>query len=91
MLVTVKCDCGEIASKIDVDHAARQLRWSGDYGFGQHVTDPRAFVMRWLKIRLGWIYVGGRLGKNTLTMVCGKCRNKHASDLDDVDEAVEIQ
>lgn len=91
MLITVKCDCGEIASKIDVDHAARQLRWSGHFGYGQHVTDPRAFVMRWLKVRHGWIYVGGRLGKSTLTMVCRKCREAQPVDLDVGDEAGEIQ
>jgi hypothetical protein len=75
MLVTVRCDCGENV-KIESDHAARRLRWSGKFGYGQHVTDQRAFVMRWLTVEHHWIYVGGRLAKSTLTMLCPKCRLK---------------
>ena len=74
-MITVKCDCGEQV-KVDAEHAARQLRWKGLFGYGQHVSDPRAFVMRWLTAVHGWIYVGGRLAKTTLTMKCPKCRAK---------------
>lgn len=74
-MITVLCDCGT-RIKIDATYARTQLRWSGNFGFGQHVSDPKAFVMRWLVVTHGWIYTGGRIAKTTLTMTCPKCREK---------------
>jgi hypothetical protein len=74
-VVTVQCEC-RARVKVDVQYAKEQLIKSGDFAFGRHVSDPRAFVMRFLKIHYGWIGAGGRLGKSTLTMVCPKCREK---------------
>jgi hypothetical protein len=74
-MITVKCDCGEQV-KVDASYAKTQLRWKGLYGFGDHVSDPKAFVMRWLTAIHGWIYTGGRIAKTTLTMTCPKCREK---------------
>ena len=84
-MITVKCDCGEQV-KIAVEHAKRQLRWKGLYGFGDHVSDPKAFVMRWLSVLHGWQYVGGRIAKSTLTMTCPKCRKKLADEAVDLDD-----
>ena len=75
--ITVRCECGE-RLKLDVVWARQQLRWNRLYSFGDHVTDLRAFVMRWLAVRHDWLYVGGELGKTTVTMTCPKCRVKLA-------------
>ena len=74
-MITVLCDCGE-RLKVDPAYAKTQLRWKGLFGYGQHVTDPKAFVMRWLVAVHGWVYTGGRIAKTTLTMTCPKCREK---------------
>lgn len=75
-MIRVDCDrCGE-SLKVDPAYAKTQLRWKGHYGFGDHVTDPKAFVMRWLTALHGWIYTGGRIGKTTITMTCPRCRSK---------------
>jgi len=74
-VITVLCDCGE-RLKVDPAYAKTQLRWKGLFGYGQHVTDPKAFVMRWLVAVHGWVYTGGRIAKTTLTMTCPKCREK---------------
>lgn len=74
-MITVLCDCGE-RLKVDPAYAKTQLRWKSLFGYGQHVTDPKAFVMRWLVAVHGWIYTGGRIAKTTLTMTCPKCREK---------------
>lgn len=74
-VVTVQCECSARV-KVDVQFAKERLIVSGDFGFGRHVSDPRAFVMRFLTIHHGWLYVGGRLGKSTLTMACPTCRKK---------------
>ena len=75
MMITVKCECST-SIKIDAEYAKQQLRWKGLFGFGQHISDPKAFVMRWLTAVHGWIYTGGRIAKTTLTMTCPKCREK---------------
>ena len=74
-MITVRCDCLEQV-KVDVYYAKQQLRWNGLYNFGDHVSDPKAFVMRGLTAFHGWICIGGRIGKTTLTMTCPKCRKK---------------
>lgn len=74
-MIRVNCECGT-SVKIDSTFAKTQLRWKGLYGFGDHVSDPKAFVMRWLTALHGWIYTGGRIAKTTLTMTCPKCRAK---------------
>jgi hypothetical protein len=72
----IRVDCGHCANSVRIDpvHAKTQLKWKRVYGFGDHVTDPKAFVMRWLTACHGWIYSGGRIGKTVLTMTCPKCR-----------------
>jgi len=74
----IRVDCGYCGEslKIDAAHAKTQLKWKGLFGFGQHVSDPRAFVMRWLTAVHGWMYSGGGIGKSTITMTCRKCRAK---------------
>ena len=75
-MIRVDCvRCGE-SIKADPAYAKSQLRWKGLFGFGDHVTDPKAFVMRWLTAMHGWIYTGGRIGKTTITMTCPRCRAK---------------
>lgn len=74
----IRVDCGRCGESVKVDptFAKRQLHWNGLFGFGQHVTDPKAFVMRWLTAMHNWIYTGGRIGKTTVTMTCPRCRPK---------------
>ena len=74
----IRVDCGYCAESVRIDpvHAKTQLKWKGLFGFGQHVSDPRAFVMRWLTACHGWMYTGGRMGKSTITMTCRRCRAK---------------
>jgi hypothetical protein len=84
-VVTVICPCGD-RLKIDPAYAKTQLRWKGLYGFGDHVNDPKAFVMRWLVTVHGWQYVGGRIAKTTLTMTCPKCRAKLPMNAEDPED-----
>jgi hypothetical protein len=84
-VITVLCDCGE-RLKIDPAFTKQQLRWKGLFAYGQHVSDPKAFVMRWLVAVHGWIYTGGRIAKTTLTMTCPKCREKLPGLLVDPDD-----
>jgi hypothetical protein len=81
-MITVNCLCGE-RLKIDAAYAKTQLRWKGLFGFGQHVSDPKAFVMRWLVTVHGWSYTGGRIAKTTLTMTCPRCCAKSPKLPDD--------
>ena len=75
-MITVRCrNCLEQV-KIDVAFARQQLRWKQRYAFGDHVSDSRAFVMRWLTTLHGWIYLGVPLGKTTITMLCLSCRER---------------
>jgi hypothetical protein len=87
-MITVLCDCGE-RIKVDVAYAKSQLRWKGLFGFGQHVSDPKAFVMRWLVAVHGWGYTGGRIAKTTLTMTCPKCREQ-LSELPELDDDLDV-
>ena len=72
-VVTIRCACGE-GLKVAVAAARLRLRAERLYGYGDHVTDARAFVMRWANLFHGWISAGGRLGKTTVTMRCPACR-----------------
>lgn len=75
-MITVVCDCGERV-KVTVENAKALLRREGRFAFGSHVSDPKAFVMRWMVTARGWIYGGGRIAKTTLTMTCPECRARH--------------
>jgi hypothetical protein len=72
-----RVDCGYCSNsvRISATYAQHELHANGAFGFGRHVTDPKAFVMRWLTLS-GWLYSGGRIAKTTLTMTCPKCREK---------------
>jgi hypothetical protein len=83
-MITVRCDCGEQV-KVDSSFAKAQLRWKGHYAYGDHVSDPKAFVMRWLVILHRWSYTGGRIAKTTLTMMCPRCHAKHEPLILDAD------
>lgn len=76
-MITVKCRCGT-SVKMDTGAAQRALRALGPraYGYGDHVTDPRAFVMRLLVIKYDWVCGATVIGKTTITMVCPKCKKK---------------
>jgi hypothetical protein len=84
-LVVICCgNCGERV-KVDVENAKSRLRYHGQYGFGAHVTDIRAFAMR-LMHTMGWQYKGRHIAKSTLTMMCPKCV-AHAPMTTDADAA----
>lgn len=69
MLVRVLCiDCNT-SGRMDVDVAKAYLRRNGTYGFGDHVRDDRAFVMRYMRTA-GWWTTTIPLGKSTITMRC---------------------
>jgi hypothetical protein len=73
MLVKVICLCGE-SVRVEVDKVKNALRYrEREYGFGDHVSDPRAFVMRYMGCK-GWRWRGVPLGKSTITMECPRCR-----------------
>lgn len=74
----IRVDCGYCGESVrtDATYVKMQLRGRGHYGFGNHVSDPKAFVMRWLTVMHGWIYTGGQIAKTTLTMTCPRCRPK---------------
>jgi hypothetical protein len=63
------------------------LRWRGVYGFGNHVRDPKAFVMRWLTALHDWIYTGGQITATTVTMTCPQCRPTPELLVDPEDQA----
>jgi len=71
----VKFVCTECAKvwRLNTDLAREQLKQNGQYGHGDHVTDERAFAMRLLVCNTGWRYVGGKIGRSTIDMVCGPC------------------
>ena len=68
MLVRITCSDCPAAARVDTDRAAVTLRAQGGYGFGGHISDPRAFAIR-LMSRAGWRRVI-RVGKSTITMQC---------------------
>lgn len=72
----IRVDCARCPQSVKADptFAKRQLRANHHYDNGDQVSDPRAFVMRWLVALHGWIYEGGRLGRTTVTMACPACR-----------------
>lgn len=68
----VRCSCNETVLA-DLRFAKNQLQWRKLFAFGAHIEDPRAFVMRWVTL-LGWMYVGGELEVNLISMRCPRCR-----------------
>jgi hypothetical protein len=80
-VVKIVCSkCGERV-RVDVEAAKLTLKKNRKYGFGDHVTDERAFAMRLLSTK-GWQYGGGRIAKSTLTMTCPKCLDPEPLVLD---------
>lgn len=73
-VVTICCGTCDQRVKVDIERAKRELKADREYGYGDHVSDPRAFAMRLLSNR-GWRYGGGsgRIAKSTLTMTCPAC------------------
>lgn len=75
MIVRIACTEPSCANgvKVDTDKAKVWLKANGRYGFGDHVTDERAFAMRLAMLgRRG--YPVGTLGKSTVAMPCNKHR-----------------
>jgi hypothetical protein len=68
--ITINCKCGKTA-ELGPGMAQGQLLRHGWYGYGDHITDPLAFVRKLLTLA-GWRYLGGRVTK----MRCPSCMPK---------------
>ena len=73
-MITIRCKSCVRTVEADLAFAKQQLHWHRQFGFGKHVRDPRAFVMRWMAALHGWIYVGDAVEETRVTMRCPKCR-----------------
>ncbi len=81
MNIRITCTCGA-GSRRDTDRDRARLRdLGGDaYGYGDLVSDPRAFSMRLFKFS-GWRYTDGEIGRTVVAMTCPKCLvRRHAED-----------
>jgi hypothetical protein len=75
--IKIRVDCGDcgVSAKVDVGGAIEAMRAVNAFGFGKHVTDARAFVLRAIRLQLGWAYTDGRLGRTTVTARCLDCQD----------------
>lgn len=75
MKISIRCDQCSNSDKIEDHVVKRLLREDHDYAYGDHVSDPRAFAMRFQSIR-NWKYTGVPMGKSTVTMTCPNHRER---------------
>lgn len=80
MLGRITCSDCTASARVDTDRAIRTLRSQHRYGFGDHVSDPRAFAIRLMRLA-AWCAVS-RLGKSTVTMRCRAHRDHVSTDAD---------